>query len=178
METSNLKTLEAMVVPMELHQKMSSYYTMMDVPSNLGTNESNDEYEYDLYVVLDCSGSMGGLRIKLATQVLHTMMTSNKCISEMIITKFGSNVEAPKTFNKQNRDDILKINADCGGTNFRPPMNSLIKQLCSRNSLNGQSSKRCAAMFFSDGEADDPTELYSLLVDQLSKTQLTTCSRD
>lgn len=135
-----------------------------------------DKTKYNLIVVLDCSGSMSGGRIRLATGILKDLM-ENPLVDSMTIIKFGTNVEAPRHFTKKNSNQILSIRADCGGTNFRPAITKLMEVIKSPNNSNGFLQKitsllrstpkdkdsKMTAIFFSDGQAGTPSEMYAPL---------------
>lgn len=135
---------------------------------------------YHLIVVLDCSGSMSGSRIRLAREILKELLESPQ-VDVMTVIKFGTHVQNALYFTKKNSADILNINADCGGTNFEPAIKKLMEEiknvssgkkgiLGKISSLLGWSSKtkegsklKLTALFFSDGEAGNPESLYQPL---------------
>ena len=143
-------------------------FFVIDFPESRNLEIANQQKKkepekYDLLVALDCSGSMSGTRIRLATEILSEI-TKSPSVHQMEIFKFGSTVQEPCTFKKGSADKIKNINADCGGTNFQYPMEKMISML-----QNNKSSRKLAAIFFSDGEASDPTYLYAPLRNELDK---------
>jgi hypothetical protein len=146
--------------------------------------ESIPKQTYQLIVVLDCSGSMSGSRIRLATGILKDLL-DNPMVDSITIIKFGTSVQEPQVFTKKNSEQILSIQADCGGTDFVPAIKKLMEVIDSPggykpwllskiSSLFGSKTKtdtrgRLISLFFSDGEASTPNNLYKPLQNMLQK---------
>lgn len=142
-------------------ERRTKHFIVADLPKVQMISDSNPE-SAELIIILDCSGSMSGTRIALATGILESLL-QNPLVKKMQVVKFGSTVQDPLHFQKSQKGEISQIRADLGGTNFDLPMKKLIEILGTKSDLPR------AAIFFSDGEACNPESLYSPLQSALQK---------
>ena len=159
------KSLQAMRLDVshgEGEARVTRNFIVADLPPVQKVN-TNSAQPAELIVILDCSGSMTGTRIALATGILEILL-QNPLVAKVQVVKFGSTVQDPLHYEKTQVGEILKIKADLGGTVFDLPMKKLIQILETKSTF------RRAAMFFSDGEATNPEALYAPLQAALEKS--------
>ena len=150
MEASN--SVEGNYIQLRSADMGEQTYIELTPPS--GTSEKLESYT--IVVVLDCSGSMCGGRNAKANIILSSILEQPN-VERLQVIKFGSNPEPAITFEK---GQYANIDADLGGTDFVGALRELIKHM----TYNFDSSKNKGfVMFFSDGEAEHPDELYEPL---------------
>lgn len=157
-------------------------FVLLNFPEDLKITKACEENKkkklYDIVVVLDCSVSMSGSRIRIANGILEKILLDDS-VEKMSIIRFGSNVVAPRVYHKHNAQDINLIQADQGGTEFTKPMQSLIdfiKKGFTPNSgiintitntfsrsKTSTEENQLMAIFISDGEGSEPTNYYAPL---------------
>ena len=119
----------------------------------------------DMIVVLDCSGSMTGERIRKANEILKEIFKS-KTTNNLEIIRFGSNALEPVKYAK-NGSNLTEQKSDLGGTNFHKAFTVLTNTIAKRTS-----DKPCYVLFLSDGEASTPTELFAPLEAELKRMNI------
>lgn len=104
-------------------------------------------------VVLDCSGSMDR-RIGRANLALKAIYNSPQ-VAALTVIRFGTFTVAPVTFEKKRSHVLTNFQADCGGTNFIPALQSLETHLRSQQSAIGASQHEHVTVLISDGATSD-----------------------
>ena len=110
----------------------------------------------DFIVVLDCSGSMTGKRIRVANMILNKLFGSSN-VNTISIIRFGSVSKKPVVYDKKS-SPLKEQKADLGGTDFTHPCRELISAL---KKLSNKSETM--VLFISDGQGCPPTDQYAEL---------------
>lgn len=134
---------------------------VVKVPSTPLSELPAKEYVF----VVDCSGSMGGQRIKSAGNTLQQLINSLPVGSYFNIVRFGSTFESlfgkPREYNKQNKDLGMKLaetlSANLGGTELLNCLKSVLE--CKR-----EIAKYKRQIFvLTDGEISNQDETLQLV---------------
>lgn len=150
--------IEATYIEASRSELDRNLYVEFKPPS--GTNVETAKYSF--IVVVDCSGSMQGRRIRKVNSILNSICQSEQTVSIDII-KFGSKVEGPYT-EIAGKGLMNEIKANLGGTDFNIAMDRLLSTLKSR-----QKQSNLYVIFLSDGEAAHPTEFYEPVAQELKR---------
>jgi len=108
----------------------------------------------DLFVVLDCSGSMEGHRIRAANQALKSMY-EHEHVESLTLIRFGGKTTPAQTFQKCQGDKLPTFRADLGATQFIPALEELRAALARRLRVGVQNTHAPLAVFISDGACHD-----------------------
>jgi len=128
----------------------------------------------DAFVVLDCSGSMSGHRMRAANQALQELYACPQ-VASLTVIRFGCKVAKPQTFHKSTKggdeDRLPPFLANLGSTMFTPPLQELEACLRQRASKSGDEldASEPLAVFLSDGAChDNPKDTISALGESLN----------
>jgi len=154
----------------DLSDDLESTFIEVAPPPTLATR--NNHEVFDLFVILDCSYSMQGLRIQRANDALQALYTCKK-IHSMTVFQFGTAVRPPQCFCKSEQSELPLFEANCGTTHFIPPLCALDQYLNQRVEMTRAESAslgvvgECLAIFLSDGECQDAPNQHA---EQLGQT--------
>ncbi|KAK8838500.1 von Willebrand factor A domain-containing protein 5A [Tritrichomonas musculus] len=141
------------------------YGSLMFIPTKEVNEESIDHSGEEFIFIVDCSGSMSGREIELASQCLTFFIKSlpEKCYFNVI--RFGSQFiplfDTPVPYTDSNACTALqlakKLKADLGGTILSNPLNYVFsKKLSEKNKLR-------RVFVLTDGCVFDPSEVISIV---------------
>ena len=141
------------------------YGSLLFIPKKSSMEEPEDHSGEDFIFIVDCSGSMSGREIKLASQCLTFFIKSlpEKCYFNVI--RFGSNFiplfEKPVPYTDENASEALALaedlKANLGGTVLSEPLlYAFSKGLSVENKLR-------RVFVLTDGCVFDPSEVISIV---------------
>lgn len=118
--------------------------------------KNNNTKVVDIIVVLDCSGSMCGQRIRIANKILDKLFQSPN-VKSLSIIKFGSTATQPTRYERASMP-LTEQEADLGGTDFPCACIELINAVKTVDE-----NQETMVLFLSDGEGIHPTQQYAEL---------------